>query len=48
MSTEVIVARHMSIDFGISVQIWEIKSIDQISHDEVLEAAHKAEPKVGY
>jgi purine-nucleoside phosphorylase len=51
MSTvpEVIVARHMSIEtFGISVitDIGDKESIDTISHDEVLEAAQKAEPKV--
>jgi purine-nucleoside phosphorylase len=51
MSTvpEVIVARHMNIEtFGVSVitDIGDKDSIDTISHDEVLEAAQKAEPKV--
>jgi purine-nucleoside phosphorylase len=51
MSTvpEVIVARHMAIEtFGVSVitDIGDAFSIDTISHDEVLEAAKKAEPKV--
>lgn len=51
MSTvpEVIVARHMDIEcFGISVitDIGDEHSIDTISHQEVLEAAQKAEPKV--
>ncbi|MFT5963633.1 MAG: purine-nucleoside phosphorylase [Flavobacterium sp.] len=46
---EVIVARHMNIEtFGVSVitDIGDKDSIDTISHDEVLEAAQKAEPKV--
>ncbi len=51
MSTvpEVIVARHMNLEtFGISVitDMGDAFSIDTISHDEVLEAAKKAEPKV--
>lgn len=51
MSTvpEVIVARHMDIEtFGISVitDMGNEESIDTISHDEVLEAAKKAEPMV--
>lgn len=51
MSTvpEVIVARHMGVEcFGISVitDIGDEHSIDTISHQEVLEAAQKAEPKV--
>ncbi|MFL9830842.1 purine-nucleoside phosphorylase [Flavobacterium sp. ST-87] len=51
MSTvpEVIVARHMDLEtFGISVitDMGNEESIDTISHDEVLEAARKAEPKV--
>jgi purine-nucleoside phosphorylase len=51
MSTvpEVIVARHMDVEcFGISVitDIGDEHSIDTISHQEVLEAAQKAEPKV--
>lgn len=51
MSTvpEVIVARHMGVDcFGISVitDIGDEHSIDTISHQEVLEAAQKAEPNV--
>jgi len=51
MSTvpEVIVARHMNVEcFGISVitDIGDEHSIDTISHQEVLEAAQKAEPKV--
>lgn len=51
MSTvpEVIVARHMDLEtFGISVitDIGDEANIDTISHDEVLEAAQNAEPKV--
>lgn len=51
MSTvpEVIVARHMDVEtFGISVitDMGDAASIDTISHDEVLEAAKGAEPKV--
>jgi purine-nucleoside phosphorylase len=51
MSTvpEVIVARHMDLEtFGISVitDMGDEKSIGTISHDEVLEAAKNAEPKV--
>lgn len=51
MSTvpEVIVARHMDLEtFGISVitDMGDADSIDTISHDEVLEAAKGAEPKV--
>jgi purine-nucleoside phosphorylase len=50
MSTvpEVIVARHMDLEtFGISViTYWDEDNIDTISHDEVLEAAKKAEPNV--
>ena len=51
MSTvpEVIVARHMDLEtFGISVitDIGDEENIDSISHDEVLEAAQKAEPNV--
>ena len=51
MSTvpEVIVARHMNLEtFGVSVitDMGDAFSIDTISHDEVLEAAKKAEPKV--
>jgi purine-nucleoside phosphorylase len=51
MSTvpEVIVARHMDLEtFGISVitDIGDEDNIDTISHDEVLEAAQKAEPNV--
>lgn len=51
MSTvpEVIVARHMNVEcFGISVitDIGDEHSIDTISHEEVLEAAKSAEPKV--
>lgn len=51
MSTvpEVIVARHMDVEtFGISVitDMGNAESIDTISHDEVLEAAKAAEPKV--
>jgi purine-nucleoside phosphorylase len=51
MSTvpEVIVARHMELEtFGISVitDIGHEDSIDTITHDEVLEAARKAEPHV--
>ena len=51
MSTvpEVIVARHMDLEtFGISVitDMGNEESIGTISHDEVLEAAKKAEPKV--
>lgn len=51
MSTvpEVIVARHMDVEtFGISVitDMGNEESIGTISHDEVLEAAKSAEPKV--
>ena len=51
MSTvpEVIVARHMDLEtFGISVitDMGNEESIGSISHDEVLEAAKEAEPKV--
>lgn len=51
MSTvpEVIVARHMDLEtFGVSVitDMGDEESIETISHDEVLEAAQKAEPKV--
>jgi purine-nucleoside phosphorylase len=51
MSTvpEVIVARHMELEtFGLSVitDMGDESSIDTISHDEVLEAAKKAEPHV--
>ena len=51
MSTvpEVIVARHMDLEtFGISVitDMGDEDNIGTISHDEVLEAAKKAEPKV--
>jgi purine-nucleoside phosphorylase len=51
MSTvpEVIVARHMNIEtFGISVitDMGNEENIDTVSHDEVLEAAKKAEPEV--
>lgn len=51
MSTvpEVIVARHMELEtFGISVitDMGNEDSIDTITHDEVLEAARKAEPHV--
>ena len=51
MSTvpEVIVARHMDMEtFGLSVitDMGDEESIETISHDEVLEAAKSAEPKV--
>lgn len=51
MSTvpEVIVARHMDMEtFGISVitDIGHEDSIAEVNHDEVLQAARKAEPKV--
>jgi purine-nucleoside phosphorylase len=51
MSTvpEVIVARHMDVEtFGVSIitDMGNEESIDTISHDEVLEAAQNAEPKV--
>lgn len=51
MSTvpEVIVARHMDLEtFGLSVitDMGDENNIESISHDEVLEAAKKAEPKV--
>ena len=51
MSTvpEVIVARHMDVEtFGVSVitDMGNEESIETISHEEVLEAARKAEPKV--
>jgi purine-nucleoside phosphorylase len=51
MSTvpEVIVARHMDVEtFGVSIitDMGNEESIDTISHNEVLEAAQNAEPKV--
>jgi purine-nucleoside phosphorylase len=51
MSTvpEVIVARHMALEcFGLSVitDMGNEESIESVSHDEVLEAAKKAEPNV--
>ena len=51
MSTvpEVIVARHMNLEtFGISVitDMGNEESIDSITHQEVLQAAKSAEPKV--
>jgi purine-nucleoside phosphorylase len=51
MSTvpEVIVARHMDMEcFGVSVitDMGDEDNIETVSHDEVLEAAKKAEPKV--
>lgn len=51
MSTvpEVIVARHMDMEcFGLSVitDMGDEDNIETVSHDEVLEAAKKAEPKV--
>jgi purine-nucleoside phosphorylase len=51
MSTvpEVIVARHMEVDcLGISVitDMGDEENIDEVNHDEVLEAARKAEPHV--
>ncbi len=51
MSTvpEVIVARHMDMEvFGLSVitDMGDEENIETVSHDEVLEAAKKAEPKV--
>ena len=51
MSTvpEVIVARHMNMEcFGLSVitDMGNEENIETVSHDEVLEAAKKAEPKV--
>lgn len=51
MSTvpEVIVARHMDMEcFGLSVitDMGDEESIESVSHDEVLEAAKKAEPNV--
>jgi purine-nucleoside phosphorylase len=51
MSTvpEVIVARHMDLEcFGLSVitDMGNEENIETVSHDEVLEAARKAEPKV--
>jgi purine-nucleoside phosphorylase len=51
MSTvpEVIVARHMELEtFGISIitDMGDEESIQTVSHDEVLEAARKAEPHV--
>lgn len=51
MSTvpEVIVARHMELDcLGISVitDMGDEDNIDEVNHEEVLEAAKKAEPKV--
>lgn len=51
MSTvpEVIVARHMDMEcFGVSVitDMGNEESIEEVNHDEVLQAARKAEPKV--
>lgn len=51
MSTvpEVIVARHMDMEvFGVSVitDMGNEESIEQVTHEEVLEAARKSEPKV--
>lgn len=51
MSTvpEVIVARHMNMEcFGVSVitDMGDEDNIDEVNHDEVLEAAKKAEPHV--
>jgi purine-nucleoside phosphorylase len=51
MSTvpEVIVARHMEMEiFGVSVitDMGNEESIEQVTHEEVLEAARNAEPKV--
>lgn len=51
MSTvpEVIVARHMEMEcFGVSVitDIGNEDNIDEVNHEEVLQAAQKAEPKV--
>lgn len=51
MSTvpEIIVARHMEMEcFGVSVitDMGDEHNIESVSHDEVLEAAKKAEPKV--
>ena len=51
MSTvpEVIVARHMNMEcFGLSIitDMGDEDNIETVSHDEVLEAAKKAEPKV--
>ncbi|GGB74977.1 purine nucleoside phosphorylase [Flavobacterium suaedae] len=51
MSTvpEVIVARHMDMEcFGVSVitDIGNEDNIDEVNHEEVLQAAQKAEPKV--
>jgi purine-nucleoside phosphorylase len=51
MSTvpEIIVARHMDMEcFGLSVitDMGDEENIESVSHDEVLEAAKKAEPKV--
>ena len=51
MSTvpEVIVARHMEMEcFGVSVitDMGDEENIDEVSHEEVLEAASKAEPHV--
>jgi purine-nucleoside phosphorylase len=51
MSTvpEVIVARHMEVDcLGISVitDMGDEENIYEVNHDEVLEAARKAEPHV--
>jgi purine-nucleoside phosphorylase len=51
MSTvpEVIVARHMELDcLGISVitDMGDEENINEVNHNEVLEAARKAEPHV--
>jgi purine-nucleoside phosphorylase len=51
MSTvpEVVVARHMDLEcFGISVitDMGDEENIEEVNHQEVLEAAKKAEPNV--
>ena len=46
---EVIVARHMDMEcFGVSVitDMGDEDNIEEVNHDEVLEAAKKAEPHV--
>jgi purine-nucleoside phosphorylase len=51
MSTvpEVIVARHMNMEcFGVSVitDMGDVENMEEVNHEEVLQAAQKAEPQV--
>ena len=51
MSTvpEVIVARHMNMEcFGVSVitDMGDVENMEEVNHEEVLQAAQKAEPLV--